>query len=125
MLTHSGHGWAQGTNGGVTPLGLGASLAGGLFIGAVFYCAGLVSPGVRASEALFALALRQWRLVPLGAHSPCSWGLHCCNSKPMSPLGPATAMTSVFVHGPRGAALCCTAWHANAGVTLLMQAAAW
>lgn len=57
---------AQGTNGGVTPLGLAASLAGGLFIGAVFYAAGLLTAAMRGSDALYGVALRQWRLVPLG-----------------------------------------------------------
>ncbi len=52
----------KGTNGGVTFLGLAASLCGGLFIGAVFHVAGLVSPTRGAPLAA------QWRLMPLGAH---------------------------------------------------------
>ena len=57
---------AQGTNGGVTPLGLAASLAGGVFIGSVFYAAGLLTTAMRGSDVLYGIALRQWRLVPLG-----------------------------------------------------------
>ncbi len=52
----------------MTPLGLAASLAGGFFIGAVFYGAGLLAGAMRGSAALYGVALRQWRLVPLGAH---------------------------------------------------------
>ena len=66
----------QGTNGGVTPLGLAASLAGGLFVGLVFYAAALVSPTLRALPGQAAAAARQWQLVPLGAR-PRSPRLRC------------------------------------------------
>jgi uncharacterized protein (TIGR00297 family) len=49
----------RGTNGGVTLLGLGASAAGGLLVGGVFYAAGCWSAGAGAAA--------QWALVPLGA----------------------------------------------------------
>lgn len=57
----------QGTNGGVTALGLAASLAGGLFVGVVFYAAALVSPTLHGQAAA---AARQWQLIPLGNHVP-------------------------------------------------------
>ena len=66
-LTTSESCWAQGTNGGVTKLGLAASTAGGLFVGLCFYCAALVSPTLRAMPGQAAAAARQWQLVPLGA----------------------------------------------------------
>lgn len=53
----------KGTNGGVTWLGLGASLAGGLAMGLTFYLATLFSPG---SGGLAGPAARQWQLVALG-----------------------------------------------------------
>lgn len=51
----------KGTNGGVTLLGLGASIAGGLFIGLVFYAFGVISPSSNT-----AAAMQQWKLIPLG-----------------------------------------------------------
>ena len=56
----------QGTNGGVTALGLAASLAGGLFVGVVFYAAALVSPTLLLLHGQAAAAARQWQLIPLG-----------------------------------------------------------
>lgn len=52
----------KGTNGGVTLAGVAASVGGGLFVGAVFYGAGVLSP-----TATLPAALHQWALVPLGA----------------------------------------------------------
>ena len=60
-------GAAQGTNGGVTQLGLAASTAGGLFVGLMFYGAALASPTLLAMPGQAAAAARQWQLVPLGA----------------------------------------------------------
>ena len=51
----------RGTNGGVTLVGLAASLAGGLFVGVVFFGCGLLGPGTAV-----AAGVRQWQLVPLG-----------------------------------------------------------
>lgn len=48
----------KGTNGGVTLLGLGASVIGGVYIGLVFYLTGLLSP-----SAVFGNAMGQWPLV--------------------------------------------------------------
>lgn len=48
----------KGTNGGVTLLGLGASIIGGLYIGLVFYLTGMLSP-----SAVFGNASGQWPLV--------------------------------------------------------------
>ena len=55
----------KGTNGGVTLVGLAASLAGGLCMGLTFFLAAVVSPTGPGR----AVALQQWRLVPLGG-----WG---------------------------------------------------
>lgn len=52
----------KGTNGGVTVLGTGASIAGGLFIGFVFWVCGLMC----AEQGPPAVANRQWLLVPFG-----------------------------------------------------------
>ena len=35
-------------------------------MGLVFYFGGMVSPGIRRSDVLYAVALQQWVLVPLG-----------------------------------------------------------
>ena len=53
---------------GVTPLGLGAGCAGGLFMGVVFFVGGLVSPGTAlgGSAAVQAAAAVQWPIIPLG-----------------------------------------------------------
>ena len=51
----------RGTNGGVTLLGLAASLGGGALVGAVFYAAGVASP-----TGNYNAAVRQWALLPLG-----------------------------------------------------------
>eukprot|EP00890_Picochlorum_soloecismus_P005879 jgi/Picsp_1/6292/NSC_03642-R1_gtp-binding protein 2 len=52
----------KGTNGGVTLLGLGASVAGGLYIGMLFYVSGIISPsGVRGGF------VQQWPLIAIGA----------------------------------------------------------
>jgi uncharacterized protein (TIGR00297 family) len=51
----------KGTNGGVTWAGLGASVAGGLFIGIAFYTFGVLSPSSNT-----AAAIQQWKLIPLG-----------------------------------------------------------
>ncbi len=56
----------RGTNGGVTLLGLSASMAGGLFVGLVFYGAALMSPTLWVFGPQRVAALAQWRLVPLG-----------------------------------------------------------
>ncbi|KAK9799331.1 hypothetical protein WJX73_005091 [Symbiochloris irregularis] len=59
----------KGTNGGVTWLGLGASVAGGLFMGLVFWASALASPSLRAQPPLHSAAVRQWSLVLVGALS--------------------------------------------------------
>lgn len=56
----------KGTNGGVTLLGLSASILGGMFVGAVFYAAAIVSPTLWILEGQQAAAVGQWRLIPLG-----------------------------------------------------------
>ncbi|KAG2501334.1 hypothetical protein HYH03_001125 [Edaphochlamys debaryana] len=56
----------RGTNGGVTLLGLSASIMGGMFVGLVFYLAGLASPTLWIFKSQRALAVEQWRLIPLG-----------------------------------------------------------
>ncbi|GIL45896.1 hypothetical protein Vafri_3019 [Volvox africanus] len=56
----------RGTNGGVTLLGLSASIMGGMFVGLVFYLAGLLSPTLWIFESQRSVAAGQWRLIPLG-----------------------------------------------------------
>ncbi len=56
----------RGTNGGVTLLGLSASILGGMFIGAVFYAVAIISPTLWILDGLQAAAVQQWRLIPLG-----------------------------------------------------------
>lgn len=51
----------KGTNGGITLLGLAASVAGGLLVGTVFYAAGFLSP-----SGNYKLSVKQWVLIPLG-----------------------------------------------------------
>ncbi len=50
----------------MTLLGLSASIFGGAFVGAVFYVTAVVSPTLFVFEHLQALAIEQWRLIPLG-----------------------------------------------------------
>ena len=56
----------KGTNGGITLLGMSASLAGGLCIGLVFYLAALASPTLWIFPSQRAVAAGQWKLIPLG-----------------------------------------------------------
>lgn len=56
----------QGTNGGVTRAGLLASVAGGAFIGLVFWSVAAVSPTLYTVPALQEPAIEQWSLVLLG-----------------------------------------------------------
>jgi uncharacterized membrane protein len=65
-LVTTGRRVRRGTNGAVSPLGLAASAAGGLFAGLVFYAAALVSPTLWVFEPQRAAAQSQWMLVPLG-----------------------------------------------------------
>lgn len=56
----------QGTNGGVTWTGLAASVAGGLFMGLVFWSMGAISPRLYTVPYQQEPALGQWSLVMLG-----------------------------------------------------------
>ena len=80
-------GHLQGTNGGVTWAGLGASTAGGLFMGIVFWAAVLASPSTAADTALREAALRQWLLIPAGASRPgCSSQTHPVHDKDLDTI---------------------------------------
>lgn len=57
----------KGTNGGVTVTGLAASVAGGLFMGLVFWSMGAISPRLYTVPFQQEPALGQWSLVLLGA----------------------------------------------------------
>ena len=59
-------GEVQGTNGGVTWAGLAASVAGGLFMGLVFWSMGAISPRLYTVPFQQEPALGQWSLVMLG-----------------------------------------------------------
>lgn len=82
LLHHEGqtlrplHLMLQGTNGGVTGLGLLASVLGGLFMGTVSYVVGMVSPSIFTKAVLFEAAASQWQLIPLGAHNQ-TWHGSC------------------------------------------------
>ena len=56
----------QGTNGGVTRLGLFASIGGGLLVGTAAYLGGLIAPTLAAVPGAFEAARGQWLLLPLG-----------------------------------------------------------
>lgn len=56
----------KGTHGGVTLLGLTGAAAGGLLVGAVFYCAAVLSPTLWVFDAQRMAAMAQWRVIPLG-----------------------------------------------------------
>lgn len=72
----------QGTNGGVTWTGLAASVAGGLFMGLVFWSMGAISPRLYTVPFQQEPAIGQWSLVILG--TACCTVLHntvftCCH----------------------------------------------
>ena len=62
----------QGTNGGVTWTGLADSVAGGFFMGLVFWSMGAISPRLYTVPFQQEPALGQWSLVMLGT-------AHCTN----------------------------------------------
>lgn len=51
----------KGTNGGVTLVGLASSIAGGMFMGLVFYAMAVISP-----TGNYSVAMKQWQVIPLG-----------------------------------------------------------
>ena len=56
----------QGVNGGVTWTGLAASVAGGMFMGLVFWSMGAISPRLYTVPFQQEPAIGQWSLVMLG-----------------------------------------------------------
>ena len=56
----------QGTNGGVTKLGLMASIGGGLLVGTAAFVGGLIAPTVASVPGALEAAQAQWQLIPLG-----------------------------------------------------------
>lgn len=72
----------QGTNGGVTWTGLAASIAGGLFMGLVFWSMGAISPRLYTVPFQQEPALGQWSLVMLGTahYTNCQSNSVCCHA---------------------------------------------
>lgn len=81
-------GEVQGTNGGVTVTGLAASVAGGLFMGLVFWSMGAISPRLYTVPFQQEPALGQWSLVLLGM-------IHCTGSD--KALGRIGRLTGVYL----------------------------